>query len=39
MQTTFPKLMLTHAAQRPLAAAMREKLFYAIHSGSGFDLS
>jgi len=25
MQTTFPKLMLTHAAQRPLAAAMREK--------------
>ena len=25
MQTTFPKLMLTHAAQRPTAAAMREK--------------
>ena len=25
MQTTFPRLMLTHAAQRPLAAAMREK--------------
>jgi long-chain acyl-CoA synthetase len=25
MQTTFPKLMLQHAAQRPAAAAMREK--------------
>ncbi len=25
MQTTFPRLMLGHAAQRPLAAALREK--------------
>jgi long-chain acyl-CoA synthetase len=25
MQTTFPQLLLHHAAQRPLAAAMREK--------------
>ncbi len=25
MQTTFPRLMLTHATQRPTAAAMREK--------------
>ena len=25
MQTTFPRLMLEHAAQRPLAAALREK--------------
>ncbi|MBL8307827.1 MAG: AMP-binding protein, partial [Rubrivivax sp.] len=27
MQTTFPRLMLDHAAQRPQAAALREKLF------------
>ena len=25
MQTTFPQLLLTHATQRPKAAAMREK--------------
>ena len=25
MQTTFPKLLLQHAAERPDAAAMREK--------------
>jgi long-chain acyl-CoA synthetase len=27
MQTTFPRLMLEHAAQRPAAAALREKEF------------
>ena len=27
MQTTFPRLMLEHAAQRPAAAALREKNF------------
>ena len=27
MQTTFPRLMLEHAAQRPDAAALREKSF------------
>ncbi len=27
MQTTFPRLMLDHAAQRPQAAALREKLY------------
>jgi long-chain acyl-CoA synthetase len=27
VQTTFPRLMLTHAQQRPQAAAMREKVF------------
>ncbi len=27
MQTTFPRLMLEHAAQRPQAAALREKLY------------
>ena len=27
MQTTFPRLMLDHAGQRPRAAALREKLF------------
>jgi long-chain acyl-CoA synthetase len=25
MQTTFPQLLLKHAAERPTAAAMREK--------------
>jgi long-chain acyl-CoA synthetase len=25
METTFPRLLLQHAAQRPQAAAMREK--------------
>ncbi len=27
MQTTFPRLMLDHAAQRPQAAALREKVY------------
>ncbi len=27
MQTTFPRLMLEHAAKRPAAAALREKVF------------
>ena len=27
MRTTFPKLLLKHAAERPGAAAMREKEF------------
>ena len=27
MQTTFPRLLLKHAAERPEAAAMREKEF------------
>ena len=35
MQTTFPRLMLEHAAKRPLAAALREKE-YGIWQGMGW---
>jgi long-chain acyl-CoA synthetase len=39
MQTTFPKLMLQHAAQRPAAAAMREKEYGIWQSTSWAELS
>ena len=37
MQTTFPRLLLQHAAERPSAAAMREKEYgiWQAHSWSG----
>lgn len=40
MQTTFPRLLLQHAAQRPGAAAMREKEYgiWQAHSWAGMAL-
>ena len=37
MLTTFPKLLIKHAAERPLDAAMREKEYgiWQAHSWSG----
>src|SRR6478735_2731386 len=37
METTFPRLLLQHAAQRPAAAAMREKEYgiWQTHSWAG----
>ena len=39
MQTTFPQLLLQHAAQRPLAAAMREKEYGIWQTLSWADLA
>ncbi len=39
MQTTFPKLVLNHAAQRPSAAAMREKEYGIWQALSWADLA
>ena len=39
MQTTFPELLLTHAAQRPLATAMREKEYGIWQALSWADLA
>ncbi len=39
MQTTFPRLMLKHAAERPTAPALREKEYGIWQTTSWFDLA
>ena len=38
MRTTFPQLLLNHAAQRPTAAAMREKRVWHLATTTWADM-